>query len=128
MLAIEKPATALTMVTAPIGNWQWIALVAVLSGRTQVYRRRELSDTERQERILSLNLAKDNSGQQINFKRITDGLANTYLQMELLQVPSDVRGRPSRSCLDLQSGRLSNHDPNGAELLGRRRHRLLDVE
>jgi prepilin-type N-terminal cleavage/methylation domain-containing protein len=43
------------------------------------------------------NLAKDNSGQQINFKRISDGLANTYLQMELLQVPSDVeadrRGR-----------------------------------
>ena len=43
------------------------------------------------------NLAKDNSGQQINFKRISDGLANTYLQMEMLQVPSDVeqdrRGR-----------------------------------
>ncbi|MEO7403446.1 MAG: DUF1559 domain-containing protein [Burkholderiales bacterium] len=43
------------------------------------------------------NLSKDNSGQQLNFKRITDGLANTYLQMEMLQVPSDVeadrRGR-----------------------------------
>ena len=44
-----------------------------------------------------LNLPKDNSGQQISFKRIIDGLSNTYLQMELLQVPSEVeqdrRGR-----------------------------------
>ena len=44
------------------------------------------------------NLAKDNSGQQINFKRISDGLANTFLQIEMLQVPSesepsDRRGR-----------------------------------
>jgi prepilin-type N-terminal cleavage/methylation domain-containing protein len=39
---------------------------------------------------------KDNSGQQIGFKRITDGLANTYLQMEMIQVPSDVPGDTDR--------------------------------
>jgi len=39
---------------------------------------------------------KDNSGQQISFKRITDGLANTFLQMEMLQVPSDVEGDTDR--------------------------------
>jgi type II secretory pathway pseudopilin PulG len=38
----------------------------------------------------------DNSGQQISFKRISDGLANTYLQMELIQVPSDVEGLQDR--------------------------------
>lgn len=42
--------------------------------------------------------AKGNAGQKINFKRIIDGLANTYLMMEILQVPSegpdnDRRGR-----------------------------------
>jgi len=44
--------------------------------------------------------ANDNSGQQINFKHITDGTSNTYLQMELRQTPSplgddnnDRRGR-----------------------------------
>ena len=42
------------------------------------------------------NLAKDNSGQQINFKRIIDGLANTYLQIELLQVPSDAEPNDRR--------------------------------
>jgi hypothetical protein len=55
------------------------------------------ADTTAKTEYYRPNLAKDNSGQQINFKRITDGLANTYLQMELLQVPSDVeadrRGR-----------------------------------
>jgi prepilin-type N-terminal cleavage/methylation domain-containing protein/prepilin-type processing-associated H-X9-DG protein len=34
------------------------------------------------------NKEKDNSGQQINFKHITDGTSNTYLQMEMRQVPS----------------------------------------
>jgi hypothetical protein len=43
-------------------------------------------------------IEKGNAGQQINFKQITDGIAKTYLQMELLQVPSegpdnDRRGR-----------------------------------
>jgi prepilin-type N-terminal cleavage/methylation domain-containing protein len=43
--------------------------------------------------------ASDNSGQEINFKHITDGTSNTYLQMELRQTPSpdpdnnDRRGR-----------------------------------
>ncbi len=43
--------------------------------------------------------AGDNSGQEINFKMISDGLSNTYLQLEMLQVPStdneknDRRGR-----------------------------------
>jgi prepilin-type N-terminal cleavage/methylation domain-containing protein len=42
---------------------------------------------------------QDNSGKQINFKKITDGLSNTYLQLEMLQLPSedpndqDRRGR-----------------------------------
>jgi prepilin-type N-terminal cleavage/methylation domain-containing protein/prepilin-type processing-associated H-X9-DG protein len=41
----------------------------------------------------------DNSGQEINFKQISDGLSNTYLQLEMRQVPSiedvknDRRGR-----------------------------------
>ncbi|BBO36191.1 DUF1559 domain-containing protein [Lacipirellula parvula] len=39
----------------------------------------------------------DNSGQQFSYKNISDGLSNTYLQMEMKQVPSDVdqdrRGR-----------------------------------
>jgi prepilin-type N-terminal cleavage/methylation domain-containing protein len=55
------------------------------------------ADTSAKSEYYRANLAKDNSGQQINFKRISDGLANTYLQIELLQVPSDVtadrRGR-----------------------------------
>ncbi|HEX6962315.1 MAG TPA: DUF1559 domain-containing protein [Lacipirellula sp.] len=43
--------------------------------------------------------AKDNSGQEINFRQISDGLSNTYLQMEMLQMPAlnpdnqDRRGR-----------------------------------
>jgi prepilin-type N-terminal cleavage/methylation domain-containing protein/prepilin-type processing-associated H-X9-DG protein len=42
---------------------------------------------------------KDNSGQEINFRQISDGLSNTYLQMEMLQLPAinpdnqDRRGR-----------------------------------
>ena len=32
---------------------------------------------------------QDNSGQQVNFKQISDGLSNTYLQLEMRQVPSD---------------------------------------
>jgi prepilin-type processing-associated H-X9-DG protein len=32
--------------------------------------------------------AEDNSGQEINFKQISDGLSNTYLQMEMRQLPS----------------------------------------
>jgi prepilin-type N-terminal cleavage/methylation domain-containing protein len=39
---------------------------------------------------------KDNTGQSINFKRISDGLANTYLQMEMLQVPSEVEPNDRR--------------------------------
>ena len=35
------------------------------------------------------NKDKDNSGQQINFKQISDGLSNTYLQLEMRQVPSE---------------------------------------
>lgn len=31
-------------------------------------------------------------GPKLNFKKISDGLANTYLQMEMIQVPSDVPG------------------------------------
>jgi prepilin-type N-terminal cleavage/methylation domain-containing protein len=39
----------------------------------------------------------DNSGQPISFKKITDGLANTYLQMEMLQLPSeDSNSDPDR--------------------------------
>lgn len=37
----------------------------------------------------SANKDKDNSGQQVNYKRITDGLSNTYLQLEMRQIPSD---------------------------------------
>jgi prepilin-type N-terminal cleavage/methylation domain-containing protein len=45
------------------------------------------------------NKEKDNSGQEINYKQITDGLSNTLLQLEMRQVPSveagdnDRRGR-----------------------------------
>jgi prepilin-type N-terminal cleavage/methylation domain-containing protein/prepilin-type processing-associated H-X9-DG protein len=41
----------------------------------------------------------DNSGQEINFKQISDGLSNTYLQLEMKQMPAldpetnDRRGR-----------------------------------
>jgi len=35
------------------------------------------------------NAAKGDGGLKINFRKIVDGLANTYLQMEMLQVPSD---------------------------------------
>ncbi|WP_428306663.1 DUF1559 domain-containing protein [Lacipirellula sp.] len=34
------------------------------------------------------NKEQDNSGQQINFKQISDGLSNTFLQLEMRQVPS----------------------------------------
>ena len=33
--------------------------------------------------------AKGSGGLKINFKKIVDGLSNTYLQMEMLQVPSE---------------------------------------
>jgi prepilin-type N-terminal cleavage/methylation domain-containing protein/prepilin-type processing-associated H-X9-DG protein len=42
------------------------------------------------------NKDKDNSGQQINVKQITDGLSNTYLQLEMRQVPSDEEGTQDR--------------------------------
>lgn len=35
------------------------------------------------------NAKKDNSGQRVNFKQISDGLSNTYLQLEMRQVPSE---------------------------------------
>jgi prepilin-type N-terminal cleavage/methylation domain-containing protein len=37
----------------------------------------------------SANKDKDNSGQQINFRQVTDGLSNSYLQLEMRQVPSE---------------------------------------
>lgn len=40
--------------------------------------------------------AKGNAGQPINFKRITDGLANTHLQIEMLQVPSEAEPNDRR--------------------------------
>jgi prepilin-type N-terminal cleavage/methylation domain-containing protein len=40
--------------------------------------------------------AKGDGGLKINFKKITDGIANTYLQMEMLQVPSDEENNQDR--------------------------------
>jgi prepilin-type N-terminal cleavage/methylation domain-containing protein len=40
--------------------------------------------------------ASDNSGQQINFKNITDGLSNTYLQLEMRQLPSEDQNDQDR--------------------------------
>jgi prepilin-type N-terminal cleavage/methylation domain-containing protein len=42
------------------------------------------------------NAKKDNSGQQVNFKQISDGLSNTYLQLEMRQVPSEEEGNQDR--------------------------------
>lgn len=42
------------------------------------------------------NPEKDNSGLQINAKQVTDGLSNTYLQLEMRQVPSDEEGTQDR--------------------------------
>jgi prepilin-type N-terminal cleavage/methylation domain-containing protein len=39
---------------------------------------------------------QDNSGQQINYKQISDGLSNTYLQLEMRQVPSEEEGNQDR--------------------------------
>lgn len=44
----------------------------------------------------SANKDKDNSGQQINFKQISDGLSNTYLQLEMRQVPSEDQDNNDR--------------------------------
>ena len=44
----------------------------------------------------SANKDKDNSGQQVNFKQISDGLSNTYLQLEMRQVPSEEEGNNDR--------------------------------
>ena len=44
----------------------------------------------------SVNKDKDNTGQQINFKQISDGLSNTFLQLELRQVPSEELGNNDR--------------------------------
>jgi prepilin-type N-terminal cleavage/methylation domain-containing protein len=44
----------------------------------------------------SANKDKDNSGQQVNFKQITDGLSNTYLQLEMRQIPSEEEGNNDR--------------------------------
>ena len=54
------------------------------------------SDTGPKSEHYRPNLAKDNSGQQINFKRVNDGLANTFLQMEILQVPSEAEPNDRR--------------------------------
>lgn len=35
------------------------------------------------------NKKKDNSGQQVNFRQISDGLSNSYLQLEMRQIPSE---------------------------------------
>ncbi|BBO35832.1 DUF1559 domain-containing protein [Lacipirellula parvula] len=35
------------------------------------------------------NKEQDTSGQQVNYKNISDGLSNTFLQLEMRQVPSD---------------------------------------
>jgi prepilin-type N-terminal cleavage/methylation domain-containing protein len=40
--------------------------------------------------------AKGNGGLRLNFKKVIDGLANTYLQMEMLQVPSDESSNNDR--------------------------------
>jgi prepilin-type N-terminal cleavage/methylation domain-containing protein len=40
--------------------------------------------------------SKDNSGQQISFRQITDGLSNSYLQLEMRQVPSVTDGDEDR--------------------------------
>jgi hypothetical protein len=37
-------------------------------------------------------VTRDNQGQQISFKNISDGLSNTYLQLEMRQVPSEEEG------------------------------------
>jgi prepilin-type N-terminal cleavage/methylation domain-containing protein len=42
------------------------------------------------------NKDKDNSGQQINYKQISDGLSNTFLQLEMRQVPSEEEGNQDR--------------------------------
>ena len=39
---------------------------------------------------------RDNSGQPISFKNISDGLSNTYLQMEMRQIPSEEEGNQDR--------------------------------
>jgi prepilin-type N-terminal cleavage/methylation domain-containing protein/prepilin-type processing-associated H-X9-DG protein len=39
---------------------------------------------------------KDNSGQEINFKQLTDGLSNTYLQLEMRQLPSFDENKQDR--------------------------------
>jgi hypothetical protein len=36
------------------------------------------------------------SGQRINYKQITDGVSNTYLQLEMRQLPSDEEGNQDR--------------------------------
>ena len=39
---------------------------------------------------------QDNSGQQINYKQISDGLSNTFCQLEMRQVPSEEDGNNDR--------------------------------
>jgi prepilin-type N-terminal cleavage/methylation domain-containing protein len=46
--------------------------------------------------------AKGDGGLKINFRKIVDGLANTYLQMEMLQVPSDDADAPAHADAGLQ--------------------------
>ena len=47
-------------------------------------------------KLATANKDKDNSGQQINFKQISDGLSNTFLQLEMRQIPSDETGKNDR--------------------------------
>ena len=42
------------------------------------------------------NKEKDNSGQEINYRQISDGLSNTFLQFEMRQVPSVEEGDNDR--------------------------------
>ena len=45
---------------------------------------------------LSSGPERDNTGQTISFKIISDGLSNTYLQLEMRQVPSEEEGVQDR--------------------------------
>ena len=47
-------------------------------------------------RGVSSGPTRDNQGQQIGFKNISDGLSNTYLQLEMRQIPSEEQGNQDR--------------------------------
>jgi len=59
------------------------------------------------------NKDKDNSGQQISFKHISDGTSNTYLQLELRQAPSVTDGDEDRR------GRVWIYNPGAYQITTR---------